>query len=61
MLEQWGALMEAEDYGGVLAMLEQRLPKVEGIPPLDELIQMVRRPPKLEHCSASFHLWLLRT
>lgn len=58
MLEQWGALMEAEDYGGVLTMLEQRLPKVEGIPPLDELIQMVRRSPKLEHRSASSRLRL---
>ncbi len=41
MLNQWGDMMEEGDFAGVLSMLEHRLPKVSGIPPLDEIIQRV--------------------
>jgi hypothetical protein len=39
MLDQWGDMMEEGNFAGVLSLLEQRLPKKSGIPPLDELIQ----------------------
>lgn len=39
MLDNWGDMMEEGNFAGVLSMLEHRLPKISGVPPLDELIQ----------------------
>lgn len=41
MMDQWDALMEAGNYGAVLSMLDARLPKPEGIPSLDQLMDWV--------------------
>ena len=44
LLDQWGNMMEEGNFAGVLSLLEQRLPKLSGIPPLDELIQKASLP-----------------
>ena len=47
MMDTWGELMEAGEYGAVLALLDAKLPPVPGIPPLDEFINWVRMPHRL--------------
>lgn len=43
LMDQWGDLLEAGEYGAVLSLLEKRLPVLEDIPPLEELLTRVRR------------------
>ncbi len=47
MMDTWGELMEAGEYGAVLALLDAKLPPVPGIPPLDDFINWVRVPHSL--------------
>ncbi|EIE22874.1 hypothetical protein COCSUDRAFT_66434 [Coccomyxa subellipsoidea C-169] len=48
MLDNWGDMMEEGNFAGVLSMLEHRLPKISGVPPLDELIQRDSREERRE-------------
>jgi hypothetical protein len=43
-MDQWGDLLEAGEYGAALSLLDKRLPVLDDIPPLDELLTMVRCP-----------------